>query len=185
MESECDGSEKCPRLISTDDGRCFESSVRHHDPYIDDVLVGTQAVECEDLYKTHNWDVRRTLDCLVDNFLVADLHKCVFFVPEVEFCGYLLGKGFRKPAPGNLMAIEKWEPPTTVTRLRAFLGFTNYYSGVVEGYAKTMSPLMDCLQVNKKEGEIGSQKVCREAQNNKPHLTVSMHDCVANCYSNV
>ena len=127
-------------------------------PYIDDVLVGTQAVEGEDLYENHNRDVRRTLDCLVDNFLVADLRKCVFFVPEVEFCGYLLGKGVRKPAPGKLMAIEKWELPTTVTRLRAFLGFTNYYSGVVEGYAKIVSPLMDYLQVKKKEGKKGSQQ---------------------------
>ena len=56
------------------------------------------------------------------------------------------------------MAIGKWEPPTTVTRLRAFLGFTNYYSGFVEGYANIVSPLMDSLQVNKKEGKKGSQK---------------------------
>ena len=35
-------------------------------PYIDDVLVGTQAVKGEDLYKNHNRDVRRTLDCLVE-----------------------------------------------------------------------------------------------------------------------
>ena len=56
------------------------------------------------------------------------------------------------------MAIEQWEPPTTVTWLRAFLGFIKYYSGFVEGYVKIVSPLMDCLQVNKKEGEKGSQK---------------------------
>ena len=68
-------------------------------PYIDDVLVGTQAVEGEDLYENHDRDVKRTLDFLVSNFLVADLRKCVFFVSENEFCGYLLRKGVRKPAP--------------------------------------------------------------------------------------
>ena len=62
-------------------------SFRHYYPYIDDILVGTQALEGEDLYENHDRDVRTTLDCLVENFLVADLHKCVFFVPEVEFCG--------------------------------------------------------------------------------------------------
>ena len=31
-------------------------------PYIDDVLVGTQAVEGEDPYENHNRDVRRTFD---------------------------------------------------------------------------------------------------------------------------
>ena len=45
-----------------------------------------------------------------------------------------------------------------MTRLRAFLGFTNNYSGFAEGYAKIVSPLMDCLQVNKNEGKKGSQK---------------------------
>ena len=58
------------------------------------------------------------------------------------------------------MAIEKWEHPTTVTPLRAFLGFTNYYSGFVEGYANIVSPLMDCVQVNKKEGKKGKPKTC-------------------------
>ena len=48
-------------------------------------------MEGEDLYLNHTQDVRITLDCLVDNFLVADLRKCVFFVPEVEFRGNLLG----------------------------------------------------------------------------------------------
>ena len=76
-------------------------------PYIDDDWVGTQAAEGEDLYENHDRDVRRTMDCLVSNFLVADLCKCVFFVPEVEFCGYLLRKVVRKLAPGKLMAIEK------------------------------------------------------------------------------
>ena len=116
---------------------------------------------------------------------MADLRKCFFFVPEVEFCGYLLGKGVRKPAPGKLMAIEKWEPPTTVTRLRAFLGFTNYYSGFVEGYAKIVSPLMDCLQVNKKEGKKAAKNVCLGAQNSRWRLKPSRLGCVAICYCSV
>ena len=58
------------------------------------------------------------------------------------------------------MAIEKCEPPTTETRLRAFLGFTNYYSGFVEGYAKIVSPLMDCLQVKQEGRKKGQSKTC-------------------------
>ena len=61
-------------------------------PYIDDVLVGTQAVEGEDLYENQNRDVRRTLDCLVDNFLLADLRKCVF-CPRGGVLWLPLGKG--------------------------------------------------------------------------------------------
>ena len=81
------------------------------------------------------------------------------------------------------MAIEEWERPTTVTRMRAFLGLTNYYSGFVEGYAKIVSPLMDCLQVNKKEGKKGSKNVCSRAQNTKKHFKTSRQLCVAICNS--
>ena len=65
--------------------------------------------------------------------LVADINKCQFFVKEVEICGHILGGGRRRPAPGKLLALEKWEAPKTVTALRGFLGFTNYYSSYVQG----------------------------------------------------
>ena len=68
-------------------------------------------------------------------------------MPEVEVCGHILGGGTRRPAPGKLRAIEMWEIPHTVTGLRAFLGFTNYYSGYVQVYAKVVARLMDKLKV--------------------------------------
>ena len=49
----------------------------------------------------------------------------------------------RRPAPGKLRAIEKWELPKTVTALRAFLGFTNYYISYVRDYARVVTRLME------------------------------------------
>ena len=89
--------------------------------------------------------------------LVADKKKCQFFVREVEFCGHILGGGKRRPAPGKLMALEKWEEPKTVTALRGFLGFTNYYSSYVPNYAALAAPLMEKLKVSKTEGKKGSR----------------------------
>ena len=56
------------------------------------------------------------------------------------------------------MAIEKWEPPKTVCKLRAFLGFTNYYSSFIKNYAEILAPLMEHLRVGREEGTKGSQK---------------------------
>ena len=53
--------------------------------------------------------------------------------------------GVRKPAPGKLRAIEKWEFSRTVTALRAFLGFTNYYSCYIKDYANIVARLMEKL----------------------------------------
>ena len=92
------------------------------DIYIDDVLVGTNPDDGEELVDAHNRDLRKVLELLEKESLVADISKCKFFVREVEFCGHILGNGNRRRAPVKLMAIENWEPPRTITELRAFLG---------------------------------------------------------------
>ena len=65
---------------------------------------------------------------------------------EVEFCGHILRKGKRSPAPGQLIHIQKWEIPHTVTALRGFLGLTNYYAEYVPGYVEAAAPLMEKLK---------------------------------------
>ena len=92
-------------------------------PYIDDILIGTWVEPEKDLLAAHDRDVRKVLELLKrEEFIVG---KWKLFVKEVEFCGHILGEGVRKPAPGKLRAIEKWEVPPTISALRAFLGFTN------------------------------------------------------------
>jgi hypothetical protein len=95
------------------------------DAYVDDIVVGTRVEPGEDLFAAHDKDLRRVLTLLAQERLVADISKCKFFVPEVEFCGHILRNGTRSPAPGKLSAIENWERPQTISELRAFLGFTN------------------------------------------------------------
>ena len=75
----------------------------------------------------------------------------------MEFCGHILSGGVRRPAPGKLRAIEKWELPQNITEMRAFLGFTKYYSSYVEGYAKMVAPLQEKLKVPRAEGKKGSK----------------------------
>ena len=48
--------------------------------------------------------------------------------------------------------------PNHCAPAESFPGFYQLLQWVCGGYAKIMSPLMDCLQVNKKEGKKGSQK---------------------------
>jgi hypothetical protein len=133
-------------------------------PYIDDILVGTTVGEGEDLLAAHDRDVRRAMETLKKEQFVVD-DKAKFFVSEVEFCGQILGNGMRKPAPGKLMAIEKWEVPKTITALRAFLGFTNYYNTYIHMYAEIAARLQDKLKVPRELGKKGSkQKVEFDAQ---------------------
>ena len=139
---------------------CLKNVADVADPYVDDVITGTMGKEGKvtpEVLQAHDADIRRVLDALKEHQMVADLKKCKFFVKEVEFCGHILGGGERRPAPGKLMALEKWEEPKTVTALRGFLGFTNYYSSYVPGYAELAASLMDLLKVGKKDGKKGSK----------------------------
>ena len=62
------------------------------DPFIDDILVGTRVEPGEDLLAQHEKDLRRVLDVLKKESLLADSTKCHLFVKEVEFCGHVLGE---------------------------------------------------------------------------------------------
>ena len=115
-------------------------------PYIDDILVGTRLEEGEEFIscaRRHELHLRRLLDKMACLRLVCDRKKCELFVKNVAFCGHILGGGERRPAPGRLCAIEKWERPQTITALRAFLGFTNYYSAYVKDYAFVAARLQE------------------------------------------
>jgi hypothetical protein len=127
--------------------------------YVDDIIVGTDARGTpQDTLQAHEQDLHRTLEALGAEKMVADWAKFHPFVEEVTFCGHVLSRGTRRPAPGKLMALEKWEEPRTVTALRGFLGFTNYYSSYVPNYAELAASLQDLLKLNRSEGKAGSKK---------------------------
>ena len=46
------------------------------------------------------------------------------------------------------MALEHWEKPKTVSELRAYVGFCNYYSGYIKMYAEYTAPIRAMLKGN-------------------------------------
>jgi hypothetical protein len=135
------------------------------DPYFDDILVGSEGTSYEAAVRNHDKDLRRTLDLLAEHRIVADPAKCRFFVEEVEFCGHILRGGTRRPAPGKLLAVQRWELPPTVTALRAFFRLANYYSSYVPMYAALAAPLMDMLKGPREEPKKGSKKQLKWSEN--------------------
>ena len=128
------------------------------DVYLDDILIGSVGKSLEELISNHRQDVERFLDRLAQNKMVCSPAKSKFFQKEVEILGHVLRDGFRKPAPGKLLPIEKWELPRTITALRSFLGMANYLSEYVPKFAQVAAPLMERLKVSKEDGKKGSLK---------------------------
>ncbi len=67
-------------------------------------------------------------------------------------------KGTMRPAPGNILAIEKWELPRTITALRRLLGFCNHHAGYCKNFAELAAPLDEKLKVGKIKGRKGSKE---------------------------
>ena len=115
------------------------------DVYIDDIIIGSSGDTEEELFANHDRDVRAVLDRLRRKELVASVSKNDFFVRSVEFCGHVLENGTRRPASGEMLALERWEYPDNVRELRGFLGLANSYSGYAQNYASIATPLIEML----------------------------------------
>ena len=161
MEGGGNGLEKRCAILSKEFGSVAPAR-EIADGYIDDILIGTDqenlenSGSVEEILRRHDLEIRKILDLLREKEWVARFEKCNFFAKEVEFLGHVLKDGQRKPAPGKLLAVEKWELPQTITGLRAFCGFANHYSSYIEKYSELAAPLQDKLRVNRVEDKAGS-----------------------------
>ena len=130
------------------------------DPFVDEIIIGsgTEGMTEDELIEAHEKDLRRVLSELDKHIRLCKPTKASLFVKEVEFGGHVAGHGQRRPMPGKLASLHHWEKPQTISELRSFMGFCNYYSGYVRMYAELSGPLYKMLQVGKFDGRKGSKK---------------------------
>ena len=130
------------------------------DPFVDDIIIGsgTEDMTEDELIEAHAKDLRRVLSEVDKHNMVSKPTKASLCVKEVEFAGHVVGHGQRRPMPGKLTSLHHWEKPQTISELRSFMGFCNYFSGYVRMYAELSGPLHKMLQVGKFDGRKGSKK---------------------------
>ena len=124
-------------------------------PFVDDVIIASDGDTPEMLVENHSNHVKAVLERFRELNLVCDLSKAHLFEEEVELCGHVLGHGCRRPAPGKLRALEKWQRPSTVIQLRALLGFVNWYSEYIDVFASVAAPLQYLLHLKKADAKAG------------------------------
>jgi hypothetical protein len=82
--------------------------------------------------------------------LYAKFSKCEFWLREVSFLGHVItGRGIAED-PGKVRDVLNWEPPTTVSEIRSFVGLAGYYRTFIEGFSKIVKPLTSLLEKDKK-----------------------------------
>lgn len=108
--------------------------------FFDDILIYSAD---EDSHKDH---LRKVLQVLRDNQLVANRKKCTFGQHQLEYLGHLISKEGVSADPNKIRDILKWPEPKDVKSLRGFLGLTGYYRKFVKNYSKIAWPLTQQLK---------------------------------------
>ena len=103
--------------------------------YLDDIIVFSKKPE------EHIERLRGVFTKLAATGLRLKPSKCEFFKSKVSYLGHIVSKKGIEMDPKKIEAIEKWPIPRTVTEVRSFLGFTNYYRKFIPRYAQVAKPL--------------------------------------------
>jgi hypothetical protein len=94
----------------------------------------------------HEEHLRLVLQKLRDNQLYAKYSKCEFWIGEVPFLGHIISNGGISVDLAKVKEIMEWSVPTTVTKVRSFLGVTGYCRRIIEGFSKISKPMTSLLE---------------------------------------
>ena len=98
--------------------------------YVDDIIV---------FAKTENAHLAR-LRAVFDRIRAFGLkmrpHKCTFFTKSVDYLGHHISEAGIQPDERHIQRVKEFQPPSTVTEVRQFLGFVNHYRRFIKDYSK-------------------------------------------------
>jgi hypothetical protein len=101
--------------------------------YIDDIIIfGASADE-------YILNTRAVLQRLQDFNILLKLSKCKFGLTAVTYLGHLVERHGIRIEEKRKEEIKNMTLPDTVTKLRSFLGMTNYFSDFIHDYAAMSS----------------------------------------------
>jgi RNase H-like domain found in reverse transcriptase/Reverse transcriptase (RNA-dependent DNA polymerase) len=145
--------------------------------YMDDMAIHTQCLELEteeQHVQRHQTYVKRILAKLMEHNLFLKPEKCAFEQPSIEFLGVRITQGEVQMDDTKVEKVCNWRPPTNVTEVHKFLGFTGYYRYFIKDYSKIARPLLQLTHLTSNwhwdEDEQTAFETLRQAMINKPVL---------------
>ena len=138
--------------------------------YLDDIIVFSKTP------KEHVERLRGVFNKLVRAGLKLKPKKCEFFKSKISYLGHIVSSKGIETDPRKAKAVREWVVPKTVTDVRSFLGFTNYYRRFIKDYAKVSKPLNTLIcgeNASKKRKPIEWNDDCQKASDKLKELCTS------------
>ena len=129
--------------------------------YLDDIIVYSKTPQ------EHIERLKGVFEKLSAAGLRLKPSKCEFFKTKVNYLGHVVSKDGIETDPKKISDILNWPEPKTVTDVRSFLGFTNYYRKFILRYAqkanKPLNKLISGDNSKKKRTKVEFDEECRGA----------------------
>ena len=110
--------------------------------FLDDILIASKTAE------EHFVKLDLVLSRLRAAGLKVKLEKCSFLQEKVVYLGHQIGQHGLKTLQSKVDAVKMFPIPTSVDKVRSFLGLTGYYRKFVKDYAHIAHPLSSLLKKN-------------------------------------
>ena len=118
--------------------------------YIDDLLIASTD---DDEHEAH----LRLLFVLLQRYaIVINPAECEFGVSSITFLGHIVNEHGIQPLDEKVEHIREFPPPTSLRKLREFLGLVNFYRRFISHCADVLHPLNDLLKGRKKNNQSNS-----------------------------
>jgi hypothetical protein len=132
--------------------------------FIEDILVYLKSME------EHKEHLRVVLQRLWARQLYIKFSQCEFRIKEVPFLGHVVSPEGIVVDPSKVKEVSNWNPPTSVSEVRSFLGLASYYWRFILNFSNIAKPITELL---KKGNKYVWSDACDEAYENLKLLSTS------------
>ena len=121
--------------------------------YLDDVLIYSSK---EEDHASHVLQVLRRLHA---RRLQININKCEFNTTRVKYLGMIVTTNGIKLDTKKVEAIQKWEAPSSVKDVQAFLGFLNFYRRFIPSFLVKVKLLNELTKGTQYTTKSGNKKI--------------------------
>ena len=139
------GARNCPAVFQRMMDGCFRTMpLSTLVIYLDDILLHTRTLQ------EHHTRLREMFQILRKNCLKVRADKTVIATKEVNFCGFTVKEGVKRPNRDKVKAVRQLPSPKSTKEAQSVFGLLNYFRAFIPSFAKKAHAITDAYRAKRK-----------------------------------